>query len=114
MKEMGEQARSLLLSLADFVDCAHSGKTLSCSPRVSPPGYVCVMTPHLSEEKAMMMTKRKKVELVLLTSLQTAPAAAKGTWVAPRSWVAGGQQEVTSAAWQETSALCWSSLLCDQ
>lgn len=114
MKEMGEQARSLLLSLTNFVDCAHSGTTLSCSPHVSPPGYACVMTPRLSEEKAMMMTKRKKVELVLLTSLRTAPAAATGTWGAPHSWDVGGQQEARSAAWQETSVWCWSSLPCDQ
>lgn len=112
MKEMGERVRSLLPSLADFVDCAHSGRTLSCSPRVSPPGYACVMTPPLSEERAMVMMKKAKS--VLLASLQTAPAAAKGTWVAPHSWDVGGQQEVRSAAWQETSAWYWSSLPCAQ
>lgn len=98
MKEMGEQGHSLLLSLADFVGCAHSGRTLSCSHHAPLPGYACVTTPHLSEEKATMMMKRKKAELVLLAFPPTAPAAAGATWEALHFWDEGGQQEVRSAA----------------
>jgi len=87
--EMVELGRSLLPSPTDFVDCAHSERTLSCSPRELSPSYACVTTPHLSEEKATMRTKRKKAESVLLASQQTAPAGAKGTWAVRRSWDAG-------------------------
>lgn len=112
--EKGEQGRSLLPSPADFVSCAHSGRSLSCSPRAQPPGYACVTTPHLSEEKATMMMKRKKAEVALPAFPPTAPAAARGTWVAPHFWDEDGRQEARSAAWQETSVWCWSSLPCGQ
>lgn len=112
--EMGEQVHSLLPSLVDFAGCAHSGRILSCSPHVPPPGYACVTTPHLSEEKATTMMKKKKAALVLPAFPLTAPAAAGGTWVALHFWDGGGQQEARSAAWQETSVWCWSSQPCGQ
>lgn len=114
MKETGERAHSLPLSLADSVGCAHSGTTLFCSPHAPPLGYACVMKPRLSEEKAMMMTMKKMAALVLLAFLLTAPAAAGGTWAAQHFWDEGGSPEARSAAWQETSVWCWSSRLCGQ
>lgn len=109
-----EQAHSLLPSLTDFVGCAHSGKTLSCSRREPPPGYACVTTPRLSEEKATTMRRRKKAASALLASPPTAPAAAAATSVALHFWDGGGRQEERSAAWREISAWCWSYQLCGQ
>lgn len=114
MKERGEQVRSPPLSPADSAGCAHSGKTPSCTPRASPPGYVYVTTPHRSEERARTRRKRRRAERGLPASQLTAPAEVKGTWEVLHSWDEGELQEARSAAWRGRSVWCWSSPLCDQ
>lgn len=106
--EREEPVRSLLLSLANFAGCVHSGRTLVCSPHGTPPGYAYAMTPLPSKGKVLTMMKRRRVGWAPRAFLQTAPAAEGGTWAVQHSWDEDGQREARSGAWQGTFGWCWS------